>query len=158
MQCDLCGSQQEDILRAIIEGTELNVCSKCARYGEVIGKAERVQEPVPRAQKKHGQKKEKEITLVIVPDFAKRIKKKREDLGIKQKDFAKRIAEKESLVHNIETGNFEPSIDLAAKIERFLKIKLIEEYEEEHAAKRPRESGEGLTIGDLIKVKDKKQD
>ena len=152
MQCDLCGAKTENLFRAIVEGTELNVCKDCAKYGKVIEK-----KPIkPVEERKEYVKKsaepEKEIIQVIVPDFAQRIKKKRESLGLKQKDFAKKISEKESLIHNIETGSFKPSISLAVKLEKFLKIKLIEEYEEEHK-KSSETKAEGFTIGDLIKVK-----
>ncbi len=152
MQCDLCGSEEEELFRAIVEGTELNVCENCAKYGKVIEK-----KPVKAIEEKKEYAKrsaepEKEIIQVIVPDFAKRVKNKRESLGLKQKDFAKKISEKESLVHNIETGSFKPSIGLAKKLEKFLKIKLIEEYEEEHK-KGYKADADGFTIGDLVKVK-----
>jgi len=150
MQCDLCGAETENLFRAIVEGTELNVCKDCAKYGKVIEK-----KPIKEETKKQLTKTiepEKEIIQVIVPDFAQRIKKKRESLGLKQKEFAKKISEKESLIHNIETGSFEPSISLAKKLERFLKIKLIEEYEEEHKKGSKTKTG-GFTVGDLIKVK-----
>lgn len=151
MQCDLCGTETENVFRTIIEETELNVCENCAKYGKVIEK-----KPIKEKIKKELAKpieSEKEIIQVIVPDFAQRIKKKRESLGLKQKDFAKKISEKESLVHNIETGSFEPSISLATKLEKFLKIKLIEEYEEEHK-KDSKTEADGFTIGDIVKVKE----
>ncbi|MBU4283534.1 MAG: TIGR00270 family protein [Nanoarchaeota archaeon] len=150
MQCDLCGAKTEYIFRTIIEGTELNVCKDCAKYGKVIEK-----KPIKVEEKRQFTKPaepEKEIIQVIVPDFAQRIKKKRESLGLKQKEFAKKTSEKESLIHNIETGSFEPSISLARKLEKFLKIKLIEDYEEEHK-KGSKTEAEGFTVGDLIKIK-----
>ncbi len=152
MQCDLCGAKTENLFRAIVEGTELNVCKDCAKYGKVIEK-----KPIkPVVEKKEYVKKpiesEKEVIQVIVPDFAQRIKKKRESLGLKQKEFAKKISEKESLIHNIETESFKPSIILARKLEKFLKIKLVEEYEEEHKKSSETKPDE-FTIGDLIKIK-----
>ena len=150
MQCDLCGTETENSFRAIVEGTELNVCKDCAKYGKVIEKkAIKVEE---KRQFTKSAEPEKEIIQVIVPDFAQRIKNKRELLGLKQKDFAKKISEKESLIHNLETGSFEPSISLAIKLERFLKIKLIEEYEEKHQEGSKTET-DGFTVGDLIKIK-----
>ncbi|MBU1205093.1 MAG: TIGR00270 family protein [Nanoarchaeota archaeon] len=150
MQCDLCGAKTENLFRAIVEGTELNVCKDCAKYGKIIEK-----KPIKVEEKRQFTKPaepEKEIIQVIVPDFAQRIKKKRESLGLKQKEFAKKTSEKESLIHNIETGSFEPSISLAKKLEKFLKIKLIEDYEEEHK-KGSKTKTEGFTVGDLIKIK-----
>jgi len=150
MQCDLCGAKTENLFRAIVEGTELNVCKDCAKYGKVIEKR-----PVKVEEKRQFTKPaepEKEIIQVIVLDFAQRIKNKRESIGLKQKEFAKKISEKESLIHNLETGSFKPSISLAVKLEKFLKIKLVEEYEEEHK-KSSEIKTEGFTVGDLIKIK-----
>ena len=151
MQCDLCGTETENLFRAIVEETELNVCEDCAKYGKVIEKKVHVKEELKKQITKTIEP-EKEIIQVIVPDFAQRVKKKRESLGLMQKDFAKKISEKESLIHNIEIGSFKPSISLAIKLEKFLKIKLIEEYEEEHK-KGSKTEADGFTIGDLVKVK-----
>ncbi len=152
MQCDLCGAKTESLFRAIVEGTELNVCKDCAKYGKVIEKKPiKVIEEKKEYVKKSAEP-EKEVIQVIVPDFAQRIKKKRESLGLKQKEFAKKISEKESLIHNMETGSFKPSISLARKLEKSLKIKLVEEYEEEHKKISETET-DGFTIGDLIKIK-----
>jgi len=62
--------------------------------------------------------------------------------------------EKESLIQKIESGHYEPSILLAKKIGRFLKIKLLEEHEEKHE-KQSKSKTDSLTIGDFIKVKGK---
>ena len=37
MQCDLCGKEDELYL-ALIEGTELNVCKNCSKFGKIIKK------------------------------------------------------------------------------------------------------------------------
>ena len=85
-------------------------------------------------------------------DYADKIKKKREKLGIKQVDFAKQVRERYSLISKIETGAIEPNIKLARKLEKHLKIRLVEEYQEKpkHLAKS---EGDGVTIGDMIKIK-----
>jgi putative transcription factor len=152
MQCDLCGAEEKNLFNAIVEGTELNVCRNCARYGKIVEKKVVSAEQTNNIRQIRPKEPEKQTIDVIVPDFAEKIKKKREQLGIKQKDFAKKLSLKESLVHNLETGSFEPSIDIARKIERFLKINLVEEYEENKTKAVKQDSGE-ITIGDLIKIK-----
>ena len=52
----------------------------------------------------------------------------------------------------METGEFTPTIEIAKKLERFLNIKLIEEYKEEKIAQE-KTSSKALTVGDLIKIK-----
>lgn len=154
--CEMCGSE-EAVLKADVEGTELNLCKKCSKFGSVISEIKR---PVEEKAKKKElrerilieKKPEPEIVQIIVPEYAKLIREKREKLGLGQKDFAMKINEKESLIHNIETGRFEPSIKLAKKIEKFLKINLIEEYKEGKEGLQKIKSNE-FTIGDFIKVK-----
>ena len=136
------------MFRAIVEDVELNVCENCTSFGKIIGTVENKQTPV----EKHLEATEK--TQIIIKNYAEIIKKKRESLNLTQEEFAKRISEKESLVHKIESGSLEPSLELAKKIERFLKIKLIEEYEEQQE-KRKSVNFETFTLGDFIKTKHK---
>ena len=158
MNCELCGKDAELYL-AEVEGTMLSVCNNCKKFGKVIKKIA-VETPRQEKDKARGAKivkvPEKELIEVIVPNYAELIKKKREKLGLKQKDFAKLISEKESLLSKIETREMEPSVALARKLERILKIKLVEVLEEA-AVEKKEAKGEELTIGDLVKVKSKKR-
>ena len=96
------------------------------------------------------QESEKKIEL-LAENYPELIKKKRESLNLSQKDFAIKINEKESIIHKIETGAFEPSLALAKKLEKMLNIKLIEEHEEKHE-KFKRNKIEGFNLGDFIKI------
>ena len=150
MNCDMCGKEAE-LYRTRIEGTEMNLCKPCSQYGEAISKIEPQQTAKPKT-KPSITLPEKEIIQIIVPNYAKIIKEKREQLGLKQEEFAKKIAEKESVIHKIETGQFEPPMVLARKIERFLKVHLIEQHEEV-PQKTKRSAAEGFTIGDVLRIK-----
>ncbi|MBW2979835.1 multiprotein bridging factor aMBF1 [Candidatus Woesearchaeota archaeon] len=150
--CDMCGEETENLVVASIECVELTVCSKCTKFGKVVRRARpEIKEEKTKNIKKKELQREKFIQIVV-PDYNIRIKNAREKLGLKQEDFAKNINEKVSLVHNIESGKFEPSMELARKIERFLQIQLVEQHEEKHEEVKG-SSGEGFTIGDFIKVK-----
>ena len=144
----------ENLLRVLIEGVELNVCGECSRFGKILAPVHR---PGPKEQHKHFQRnmqaKEKEEKIeMIVENYAEIIKKKREATGLSQKDFANKISEKESTLHHIETGTLEPSLSLAKKLEKILAIKLIESHEEHHELiKKSKE--EGFTLGDFIRVR-----
>src|SRR3989338_3473338 len=149
MLCDMCGNPGK-LFKTIVEGTELSVCQECSRFGKVVS----IIEPStgkPSA-KTESEEPETEVMDLLVEDYAEKIRKKRESLGINQKEFAKKLNEKESLIQKIEAGHFEPSIGLAKKISRTLQIKLVEEYEERHE-KQPRPKVEGFTLGDFIKIK-----
>lgn len=152
MICEMCGSEGK-LFKTSIENSELNVCKKCSKYGKVIATVKtEATEKKQRKKYKKARIPEEEIIQIIVSDYSERIKRKRNELGLKQKEFAKKINEKESLIHKIETCQFEPNITLARKIEKFLKINLIEQHEEKHK-KTEKTKADMFTIGDFIKTK-----
>lgn len=146
----MCGSPGK-LYKAVIEDAELTVCHECSKFGKVIGvvKQEDTREIKAKAAENISQP---EKIDVIIGDYAEKIRKKREQLGLKQEEFAKKINEKESLVQKIESGHFEPPIILAKKIEGFLKIKLVEEHEEAYEHHTASKTGT-FTLGDFIKKK-----
>ena len=150
MLCDMCGSSGK-LFRAKVEGAELTVCQKCSKFGNILGVVKGQEE---KKEIKLRKEPESESIEMIVQDYAEKIRKKREALGLTQKEFAKKINEKESLIQKIESGNFEPSIALAKKIEKFLKLILIEEYKETEEKVR-HSKVDSFTIGDLMKIKEK---
>lgn len=93
--------------------------------------------------------------LDIVENYGEIIRNARMKIGLSQEEFAKQLSEKITIIKRIEQGNFKPSIELARKIEKFLKIKLIEKVETYHpnAIKTYKQSPHPSTIplGYLIK-------
>jgi len=153
INCDLCGKVEERLYKTIIEGVELSVCPACSKFGKVLAPVKRY---TPKEQHRMAEKSEsrEEKIELLAEDYAEIIKKKREAMGLTQKEFAKKINEKESIIHKIEVGAFEPSLALAKKLEKELGVKLIGEHEEKHESfKRKKE--EGFTLGDFIKIKEK---
>lgn len=140
--CELCG-KTTPLLNAIVEGTQMQVCRDCASFGKIL------QKPVSRAPAKT---QKQEIVETIVDEFAKLIREAREKSGVTQKDFALKLNEKESLVQKLENGAIRPSIELARKLEKLLKIKLVETEKDETEEYQSKKSGP-LTIGDLIKIR-----
>ncbi len=148
--CSICGKEFDDLVDAIVEGAIVKVCLDCSKFGSVIT----INQPV--VEKKLEQRKEleerPEFVDVIVKDFADRIKKGRERKGLKQEDLAQAIAEKESVIHQLETGKLKPSFKLAKKLSVFLGIDLIETVETaRNVEKKVDFKDNGLTIGDLLK-------
>ncbi len=151
INCDLCGKVEERLNRTLIEGVELSVCPACSKFGKVIAPVKRY---TPKEQHRMAEKSEsrEEKIELLVEGYAEIIKKKREAVGLTQKDFALRINEKESTVHNIETGTLEPALSLAKKLEKILGVRLVEEHLEKHESfKKSKEVG--FTLGDFIKAK-----
>jgi len=144
----MCGKESE-LLRTSIENTILNVCRNCAKYGKILGPVKR-----PEARARPRKLEEKEVVQIIIPGYGKAVKNARESMGLTHEEFANRISEKSSIIHKIETESIEPSLALAQKLERFLKIRLIEEYEEDLQPKQQAKP-DTFTLGDFIKVKKK---
>ena len=143
--CEMCGSESS-LFHSLVEGVELKVCKNCASFGKKINK------PIKTAIKKIFSKKpEREIIQSIVEDFPKLIRQKREKMGLKQKEFARFLAERESIIHKMESGSYTPSIELARKLEKQLGLSLIEQNEIK--PQKIKASKEKFTIGDMIKIK-----
>jgi putative transcription factor len=144
--CEMCG-KEEELLKASIEGVVLAVCSSCSKFGKVLGKVKTAEI----AKKEKPRTAEKEIVEAVVSNYSLLIKQKREKLGLKQAELAKRISEKESLLHKIESGKVVPSIELARKLGKFLRIRLIETKEEGPIATKG--SSDTYTIGDMVRIR-----
>ncbi len=160
MQCELCG-RETDLFIAEVEGTELRICEKCAKFGKII---RRVPAPAKiKAKSKSGSEKgnppgnaeETEVIELIAEGYGMAIRNKRERMGLSQKDFAKRVAEKESLIQKLETENIEPSIPLAKKLEKILGVKLVEEVRDTKVQAQKGRSAI-FTLGDFVKIRKRK--
>ena len=153
LQCELCG-RIDRLVKARIEGAELDVCTACASFGKVL--------TPPNQQKPRrdsfSQPKQQPLAAklpTIVEDFAVRIRKAREKFGITQEEFAKKISEKHSLVQKIEGGTLTPPLALAKKLERILHITLVEETKETESFKDTNQKNSNFTLGDFITLKKK---
>jgi len=140
----MCG-KEGPLTASLVEGTEMNLCQGCGKYGKRLNK------PVTR-QHKPVRAPKPEISEIVTNGYAQKIRTARENKGMTQKDFAQMLNERESVVQKLETGNLKPSINLARKLERVLKITLVEveEITKVESSKKP--SGP-LTIGDILNVK-----
>lgn len=143
MQCEMCG-KDTNLIKTLIEGSELNVCNRCTKHGKILPKPKKI------IIKPKQQYKGPQLFLTVVNDYSQKVKQRRESLGLKQEDLAKTLNEKWSIIQKIESNHFKPSLKLARKLEKFLKIKLVEQREEEKVTLKT--SKDVLTIGDLIKT------
>ncbi len=151
MICDMCSAKGR-LYKVKVEGAELTLCKDCSKFGEVIGQVQQESESFNKKQKtiiNEGP----ELIEILSEDYADKIKKKRESLGLSQKDFAEKLNEKESIIQKLENWHLEPSIDLAKKIEKSLGLKILEQYEEKHEKQNNKGSMGTFTIGDFIKIK-----
>ncbi len=147
MNCEMCGEPSDKLIKVRISGAILNVCPKCAKFGEPVEekKLNKISEniiitfpekkinvvtykkPFKRpAPVKKSVKRENVEEYDIVEDYAALIKNKREEMQMTQDDLAKKIFERKNVLSNIERGDLLPDIGTAKKLEKVLNIKLLE--------------------------------
>ncbi|MCX8187261.1 MAG: helix-turn-helix domain-containing protein [Nitrososphaeria archaeon] len=95
--------------------------------------------------------------LELVEDFGEVVRAARIKMGLTQEDLARQLNEKLATIKKIESGEFKPPIVLARRLERFLKVRLLEPVEapENVAGKVSTRKEPGISLGDLIKKESK---
>ena len=162
MICELCGAEVPHTKNVAIEGTILSVCNDCAKFGDEVAApvVRRGSMPPVIAQRLEARKRRLTPRDVyadagqeeLAEDFPQRIRRAREERGWKQADLGAKINEKVSVIAKLESGTISPNDALVRKLEHHLGIKLKERVQP-MAMKKAAPSG-GLTLGDLIKIKD----
>ncbi|HUS75987.1 MAG TPA: multiprotein bridging factor aMBF1 [Methanothrix sp.] len=158
-QCEICGAEISGApQRVMIDGSALEVCKGCARFG----KAEDKWSPVPKKMvpveraftvKRPKPRDHFKDLVELVPDFGRKIREAREGLGLSPEELGGKIKEKATLLKKIEREDISPEDDIRKKLERVLKIKLLDEASE--ARVKSGSGGRGLTLGDIASIKRK---
>ncbi len=171
MQCEMCG----DVIRGTpklvrVEGAELQVCSKCVKFGTEVQQVRRtgVAATRPAAQKQgrpgitvaspSAYRKRDLFDYMegeIVDDYAARIRHAREEKGLSQKDLAMQLKEKEHLIKKIESAALIPEDAVRRKLEKALDIRLIDTMESDTDEKV--QSRITPTLGDLTIIRKAKK-
>jgi putative transcription factor len=153
--------------KVLLEGAKIRVCQSCAQHGKKIvtrSKQSRRKYSSRTRTKKSTQKSTPKYTrtqtedLVIVSDYADKIRNARNARNLTQEKFAKQIQEKESLMRRIEAGKTKPTIKLAKKLQKALNIKLLEQPDEVivDTKKFMKRTSGGSSLGDIAFIKKKK--
>ncbi|MFZ8783724.1 MAG: multiprotein bridging factor aMBF1 [Desulfurococcaceae archaeon] len=165
--CEMCGREVDAKVakRAVVEGSPLILCPEC--YSKLSRKSAVREESLERARSTQqlrsvqqtsvarssrsvaGQARIAE-TYEIVENYHQLIKSARERLGWSQEVLASKVGESVNTIRRIEAGKLKPTIELARKLERVLKIKLLEPVVAEPLNHVSSSRVEDLTIGDLI--------
>lgn len=158
MQCEICGAEIKGRPFYIrVEGSELNACSNCSRFGTAV---EREIQSAATAKLAGKTVKHKDIfdqmVDVIVPNYGEVIRKERERRGWTQEELARRILEKANVIKKIERQELMLEEEVRKKLERMLEIKLVQPVEMGSEIKRQRSSSRELTLGDVVTIKKKK--
>jgi len=162
----MCGEPVRGIPKLMrIEGAELQVCSRCERYGTEVQQPKRTDVRRAGAQPAaSGAARPVVLAPVyrkrdmfdymggdIVEDYGVRIRKARMERGLSQKDLAMLMKEKELLVKKIEKGELIPEEDVRKKLEKVLEIHLLDAVTDETEKKT--QSKITQTLGDLTIIR-----
>jgi len=142
MQCEMCGETVRGTPKLVrVEGAELQVCSKCEKYGTEVQQARRTDLKIPArgpaakpastsagapAQTWHKRDMFDFMGGEVVDDYAVRIRNARMEKGLSQKDLAMQMKEKEHLIKKIENAELIPEDNVRKKLEKVLEIRLID--------------------------------
>lgn len=159
MECEICGTEVKgNPIRVTVEGTVLDVCSKCAHYGKPQDKwtpVSRKMAPTERVIVTHRPKRDAfdKIDDEINPDYAQIIKKARESQGLTIEELASKMMEKATLIRKIEREELIPEDTVRKKLETTLTIKLTEKV----SSQDQRGGGfiRGTTLGDVAIIRKK---
>ena len=119
--CEICGKKAPKLIEITVDSAKFKVCKTCSNFGIAVRRAAIAYKTVTTP---YAAPPGPEYTLN--PEFAKIIRDARAMCNMSQEDLAKALSEKESVIHRLETGKLTPGLSLARKLERFLKIKLVE--------------------------------
>ncbi|ACV25177.1 multiprotein bridging factor aMBF1 [Methanocaldococcus fervens] len=161
--CELCGKLTNKLYKVIIEGSEMQVCKECAKFGKSpktysrLGKKPTIigRGTSTNMQTKKPAKRRRDIfdTLPMLrEDYGDVIREAREKRGLSIEDLAKKLKMKASTLQKFERYELEPNEREIKILEKELKINLTESAGEES----PYYAGgdeEGFTLGDFIKIK-----
>ncbi len=150
--CEMCGKSTE-LMKAEIEGVELNVCNSCAKFGKVKRSFQGSRSSHSSFSSSHPVKQESP-SFRIVSNFAQQIRTARERNGLNHEDFAKFLNERESVVAKWEHGDLRPPVELAQRLGKKLGLTLVEKDEDKMVeVEKQRKNQEEFTLGDFIKVR-----
>lgn len=161
MICEMCGKEVPVGKTVVVEGTRLNVCPACARFGEDYrapgsrdgSMTQTVIEE--RLQKRERRMQTKDVysgtgTIELIDDVGGAVRAAREAKGMDLEQFAASILEKKGTIAKIESNSLAPDEKLVKKIEKALGIKLTETVQSGATVGGGNRSGK-MTLADYIK-------
>ncbi|MHA1143487.1 MAG: multiprotein bridging factor aMBF1 [Candidatus Helarchaeota archaeon] len=167
--CEICGRPIEGPVRYrfIDANVKLRVCQNCSRFGKDTSRTLKKSHQtgpkfVPTKKKRMKRVSTRRIRfdeMELIEDFGAEIRKARQKLNLTQDQLGMQIKEPASFIKKIEQEKIHPSINVIKKIEKVLKISLLEksadkELDFSHVSKKS--TVRTQTLEDIITFKKKK--
>lgn len=151
--CELCGSPTGGRpYKALVDGVEMILCASCYLKLSRTGRAVLVSERRRRSSvtRPRPPRKLPLEAYDIVEDYYIRIREAREARGWSTAVLAQKLRISESMLRKIEQGKLKPSIELARRMEKLLRIKLLESLDEDESYEYS--GSTTVTLGDIVVV------
>jgi len=157
MYCEICGKKIVGKPMLInLKGAMLYVCKDCAeKYGKSL--TFRTKENVSttanvkRSSQKVSESDKEILSFKYIDSFGKTIKEAREKQNLTIEQLSALVGIKESTLKKIEAEKIQPSLQIMRKLEKILKIKLIEKEEDIAPSKiLIKDKNSGITLGELL--------
>jgi putative transcription factor len=150
MLCELCGRETKNLIKVLVERTTMEVCEGCAAYGKILTEPTKKKTPIKSSPRKYQERDIFEgMDTVLVPNWAKKIKTKREKKGLTREQLGAAIGQRTITIAHLENGELHPTDEMARKIERELNIVLLEKITSA-GQKTDTTTEVERTIGDLL--------
>lgn len=156
MRCEICGKKViGKPVKTKIENSIMLTCNECSKFGKI-------QREPPRPQRGLGGRApagrrrsfpSREPTHEVIEDYQTVIREAREKKGWSREDLGEKIYEKVSVISRLESGKMVPDLKLARKLEKSLKITLLEKTEEAQIDELSGSNRRRATIGDIALIK-----
>jgi putative transcription factor len=158
MQCELCGKDCFDCKPAAVDGARMMLCPGCMKYGVGVKETPRpstsaYKPPLDRIRKPKIKDIYEGMNKELVTGWNELIKSARTKKGLSREELGFKIGERTVTISKIENGDLRPSDEVVKKLEKELRITLIEEVKgvsTGSTGSRP----QGLTLGDFFKTED----
>ncbi len=156
MNCEVCGRPIVGRpIRIMVERAILTVCPHCAHMGTPV-KVAPPPRPKPRRAAVKSLPKNFEVPE-LVDNYPDLIRSARERWGFSREELAQKVGEKESVIRRLEQGAMEPTLELARKLERVLKISLIIQPKSLEPSSASSSVLPPLTLGDVVVIREKRE-
>ncbi|MCI4321179.1 MAG: multiprotein-bridging factor 1 family protein [Thermoplasmata archaeon] len=139
MLCEMCGEDVPATTATRVEGSTLQLCPNCSRFGVVVAPpivpagaappSDRGGSGLRPMVRTNRGVAERDLyaempEMELAADWGKRIRVAREALTWSPEELGKRLNEKKSVILKMEAGSFRPPDGMIRKVEHLLRVRL----------------------------------
>lgn len=150
-ECELCGRKTDTAYVVEIDNVELGVCARCAKGRHIISEiSDPKRRTVNRSANAQAPVPQRDEDRQVVENYGQLIRAARERMKLPLRVLAEMLNEKEGLLSRVEEQKTLPPEGLRKKLERALRISLLEPETSEKASYQNTGRKEAATLGEFM--------